>query len=232
MSPVYCYIPRCELQVSVDVYWWRCVLMEMCVCVCSSVSCVAVTTMKHSCCSVICVTVAITRTASRSRVSSYVWARVLHWLFDDYWCVGCIPVALMSSVCHVGCKCCFFGTAQAWQHSRWWLVLLRVHIQGTHTACFLMTVSVSVHFVYLSAACLVLLQVKHGQHATVLHPALSPTFFSYTWSQPFTFLDQSNWKTTRMWANAQPDGRPAEHRWRPLFNAAKFGWRPLLDAVQ
>ena len=37
---------------------------------------------------------------------------------------------------------------------------------------------------------------------------------------------------TRMWANAQPDGRPAEHRWRPLFNAAKFGWRPLLDDVQ
>jgi len=28
---------------------------------------------------------------------------------------------------------------------------------------------------------------------------------------------------TRMWANAQPDGRPAEHRWRPLFDAAKFG---------
>jgi len=28
---------------------------------------------------------------------------------------------------------------------------------------------------------------------------------------------------TRMWANAQPDGHPAEHRWRPLFNAAKFG---------
>jgi len=28
---------------------------------------------------------------------------------------------------------------------------------------------------------------------------------------------------TRMWANAQPHGRPAEHRWRPLFNAAKFG---------
>jgi len=32
-----------------------------------------------------------------------------------------------------------------------------------------------------------------------------------------------NNKLTRMWANAQPDGRPAEHRWRPLFNAAKFG---------
>ena len=32
-----------------------------------------------------------------------------------------------------------------------------------------------------------------------------------------------------MWINAQRDGRPAEHRWRPLFNAAKFGWRPLLQ---
>jgi len=29
---------------------------------------------------------------------------------------------------------------------------------------------------------------------------------------------------TRMWASAQlPAGRPAEYRWRPLFNAAKFG---------
>ena len=26
-----------------------------------------------------------------------------------------------------------------------------------------------------------------------------------------------------MWANAQRDGRPAEHRWRPLLNAAKLG---------
>ena len=25
------------------------------------------------------------------------------------------------------------------------------------------------------------------------------------------------------------DGRPAEYRWRPLFNAAKFGWRRLLE---
>jgi len=32
-----------------------------------------------------------------------------------------------------------------------------------------------------------------------------------------------------MWANAQRDGRPAEYRWRPLFSAAKFGWRPLLE---
>ena len=35
--------------------------------------------------------------------------------------------------------------------------------------------------------------------------------------------------STRMWANAQRDGRSAEYRWRPLFNAAKFGWCPLLD---
>jgi len=36
---------------------------------------------------------------------------------------------------------------------------------------------------------------------------------------------------TRMWANAQRDSRPAEYRWRPLFNATKLGWRPLLDAT-
>ena len=36
-------------------------------------------------------------------------------------------------------------------------------------------------------------------------------------------------ETITMWANAQRDGRPAEYRWRPLFNTAKFGWCPLLD---
>jgi len=34
---------------------------------------------------------------------------------------------------------------------------------------------------------------------------------------------------TRMLANAQRDGRPAEYRWRPLFNAAKFRWLPVLE---
>jgi len=39
---------------------------------------------------------------------------------------------------------------------------------------------------------------------------------------------RNSWKTvatftTRMWANAERDGRPAEYRWRRLFNAAKFG---------
>jgi len=28
--------------------------------------------------------------------------------------------------------------------------------------------------------------------------------------------------TYLMWANAQCDGRRAEHRWRPLFNASAF----------
>ena len=32
-----------------------------------------------------------------------------------------------------------------------------------------------------------------------------------------------------MWAIAQRDGHPAEYRWRPLFNTAKFGWCPLLE---
>ena len=27
-----------------------------------------------------------------------------------------------------------------------------------------------------------------------------------------------------MWANAQRDGRSAEYRWRPLFNAAVWLW--------
>jgi len=30
---------------------------------------------------------------------------------------------------------------------------------------------------------------------------------------------RTKYRKTRMWANAQRDGRPAEHRWRPLFNA-------------
>ena len=32
-----------------------------------------------------------------------------------------------------------------------------------------------------------------------------------------------------MWADAQRDGCPAEYKWRPVLNAAKFGSRLLLD---
>ena len=30
-----------------------------------------------------------------------------------------------------------------------------------------------------------------------------------------------------MWANAQRDGRPAEYRWRPLFNVAAVWLTPI-----
>ena len=49
------------------------------------------------------------------------------------------------------------------------------------------------------------------------------------WLMPTTRVPCSNAAKTQnplkleMWANAQRDGRPAEYRWRPLFNAAKFG---------
>ena len=39
-------------------------------------------------------------------------------------------------------------------------------------------------------------------------------------TQPFGPKKEEDY---RMWANAQRDGRPAKYRWRPLFNAAKFG---------
>jgi len=51
---------------------------------------------------------------------------------------------------------------------------------------------------------------------------------------PFTYcataclLSAWNSMATRMWTNAQRDGRPAEYRWRPLLNV---GWRPLLHCV-
>jgi len=51
-----------------------------------------------------------------------------------------------------------------------------------------------------------------------------------TKQSPFSFTQptDSNTAQLEMWANAQRDGRPAEYRWHPLFNAAKFGWRLLL----
>ena len=49
--------------------------------------------------------------------------------------------------------------------------------------------------------------------------------FSETFPKPSSSLGMEKEKpnTTRMWANAQRDGRPADYRWRPLLNAAKFG---------
>jgi len=73
--------------------------------------------------------------------------------------------------------------------------------------------------------------------ATVVPPSLTcVTCRPLSNAQVFVFLltltilrRNSTTKKTRMWANAQRDGRPTEYRWRPLFNAAKFGWRPVLD---
>jgi len=35
-----------------------------------------------------------------------------------------------------------------------------------------------------------------------------------------------------MWANAQRDGRPAEYRWRPLFNGALWLTPTAISVVQ
>jgi len=47
---------------------------------------------------------------------------------------------------------------------------------------------------------------------------------------------QSQKMLTRMWVNAQRDGRPAGHRWRPLFNAAVWltltTWLPCRNAAK
>jgi len=50
-----------------------------------------------------------------------------------------------------------------------------------------------------------------------------PVLEAVTQTSYFHQLQERNNAQTRMWANAQRDGRPAKHRWRPLFNAAKFG---------
>jgi len=49
----------------------------------------------------------------------------------------------------------------------------------------------------------------------------------YTYSVPVQETRKK--EELEMCANAQCDGRPAEYRWRPLFNAAKFNLRPLLE---
>ena len=50
----------------------------------------------------------------------------------------------------------------------------------------------------------------------------------HIFNSPYRY-NRSSYSELDMWANVQCNGRPAEYRWHPLFNAAKFGWRPLLD---
>ena len=59
------------------------------------------------------------------------------------------------------------------------------------------------------------------------HPLRLHTFnFKRLLQQPK--MSETTTTLTRMWANAQRDGRPAKYRWCPVLNAAEFGWRPLL----
>ena len=55
------------------------------------------------------------------------------------------------------------------------------------------------------------------QRLTKADPSRFTSVVPCTSTRPVLITD------TRMWANAQRDGRPAKHRWRPPFNAAKFG---------
>jgi len=68
---------------------------------------------------------------------------------------------------------------------------------------------------------------SHGQTHRQTHRCVWPLYISHCLRLTWNVINTK--KQTRMWANAQRDGRPAEHRWRPLFNAAKFGWCSLLD---
>ena len=68
--------------------------------------------------------------------------------------------------------------------------------------------------------------LSHGNAATYTSP-LTLLPHSHTWLHSWGKLQnyprrEPTTVVTRMWANAQPDGRPAEHRWRPLFNAASL----------
>jgi len=61
---------------------------------------------------------------------------------------------------------------------------------------------------------------------TLINWAVQPRVRAFSWRKQCIRTKPIR---TRMWANAQRNGRPAEYRWRPLFNAAKFGWRPVLE---
>jgi len=72
--------------------------------------------------------------------------------------------------------------------------------------------------------------VTHPYSLTHLTHTILPIFTKFGVMKHFEcmypvdckYVDLKN-PTLEMWANAQRDGRPAEYRWRHLFNAAKFG---------
>jgi len=65
--------------------------------------------------------------------------------------------------------------------------------------------------------------MKMGRNKIVSNIRLKPSFNRITETESYTKHSEQNNSKLEMWANAQRHGRPAEHRWRPLFNAAKFG---------
>ena len=72
-------------------------------------------------------------------------------------------------------------------------------------------------------------QPRHSRTPCTMHTGYWRSVITCKTNPATTTISWPLHRSTRMWANAQRDGRPAEYRWRPLFNAAKFGWRPLLE---
>jgi len=72
-----------------------------------------------------------------------------------------------------------------------------------------------------------LANILHIMFSDFLNFVRNVTFLLYRAQE----AEQLIHKCTRIWANAQRYGRPAEYtcRWRPLFSATKFGWRPILE---
>ena len=61
--------------------------------------------------------------------------------------------------------------------------------------------------------------IRSPEYATYTYPDNSDCQWRITASSVYVRI----FPKLEKWANAQLDGRPAEHRWRPLFNSAKFG---------
>ena len=70
------------------------------------------------------------------------------------------------------------------------------------------------------------ISVPRSTHTLIYKWVVGLCFVSHTHTPNPAHKDINR---TRMWADAQRDGRPAEYRWCPQFNAATFGWCPILE---
>ena len=64
------------------------------------------------------------------------------------------------------------------------------------------------------------LEASNRPHRGVIQAARTAAAENSTGISPALGGHRRKVKVTRMWVNAQRDGRPAYYRWRPLFNAA------------